>query len=93
MKPSFFPRTALSFVFYACLILTTPQYVECEDLYPDETLDVLGMPSPTVVTIEHDAPATLFPDLARNFSERRHQENPRVALFTGKLVRSVTLLC
>lgn len=44
MKRTCLLRTFLLFVFYASLLLTLPQYVECEDLYPDELPDLLAMP-------------------------------------------------
>ncbi len=38
------------FILYSPLILTAPEYVECETLYPDEFLDLFGIPENSITS-------------------------------------------
>ena len=93
MKHASLSRTFLLFLFYASLLLTVPQYVECEDLYPDEISDFVGVPVHSVMTLKHEASAILFSDRIAHFSVPHRAGNLPVALYIGKLALSVTLLC
>ena len=93
MRRTSLTRKLLLFFFYSSLLLTVPQYVECEDLYPDEIIDFLGIHVQSAVTLEHDASPPVLTDSAVRSSERQRAEKLPVALYIGKLVLSVALLC
>ena len=97
MKKGFF-RVLVFLILLSSLGLTTPLYVECEDSYPDEYLDLFGIPniSGDVKTI-HTASPTAFP-----FSElipdghifqRQYPETLHSQPFPSELVLPVSLRC
>jgi hypothetical protein len=70
------------------LILAVPQYVECEDLYPDEILDLFGIPTNSVtdsVSLKHYPSASVSSDVKVDSPERHQPGNPYLELFTSVL--------
>jgi len=80
------------------MISTTPEYVECEDLYPDEFLDLFGIPENSVAS---SAILKLHPSVF-SFSDFHpkahafqchHLENPYPQPVASELILSVSLRC
>ena len=88
----------LSFILFAFLSFTPPLYVECENLCPDEILDLVGIPEnsggPLTILKYHPSVccfSNLFP---KAHSARCHESgNLYSEPFTSELVLSITLRC
>ena len=83
---------------YASLFFATPTYVACEDLYPDEWLDVLGIAQNPVDSSNSRTSHPIvvsFPDpipYVHPF-QWHHAEGSYLLTFTSELEFSVTLRC
>ncbi len=79
------------------LIATAPEYVECENLYPDESLDLFGIPENSVTssTIVRLRPSVFsFSDFRLSRAlQCHHSQNPYPQSFGSELVLSVSLRC
>jgi hypothetical protein len=97
MKHKFFLKTILLSILYSALIFATaPQYIECEGFFPDERLDLFGIPQKTVdsSTILKNHPPVFCNFYSKTHSIQNHQsEDIYLQLFTSELVLSVTLRC
>ena len=88
----------LFLLLYSSLMLTVPQYVECQDLYPDEVLDFLGIcQNPlSLPNILRKLPSLrFFSDLcATPYSYHEHQSESFLSQFpVSELLLSVALRC
>ncbi len=96
MKNERLPRSLLWCILYASLIITVPQYVACEDLYPGEVLDLFGIPSSSLCSsssLKYRPSVATLSDL-NGVSVKCHQPgNPYVELVTSEPVLLVILRC
>ena len=97
MKYTSFLKSFLLSIFYSSfLILSVPQYVECEDFYPDELLDVFGIPKNPVTFSNTGTPQPVVfsspnPIPYAHPFQCRQAEGSYLHTFTSELVFSVTL--
>jgi hypothetical protein len=97
MKKEFF-RVFFFLILLSPLGLTTLLYVECQDLYPDEWLDLFGIPniSGNVKTILTAGPTAFpFSDLIPDghIFQRQYPETLHSQPFPSELVLPVSLRC
>ena len=96
MKRRCLPQTFLSVILFSSLIVAVPQYVTCEDLYPDELLDLFGMPTNSVTNAifrTHYPPVLVSSDFNVGFPARHQPEDPYLQLYTAEPVLLVILRC
>ena len=96
MKRTCLLRTFVLFVFYASLLLTVPQYVECEDLYPDELPDLSAVPGDVFAVSRSLKCCTAVPllsDTLGHSPEWYRSESPSPELSTATLVVIAILRC
>ena len=92
-------RLFLLLTLFSSLSFTSPFYVECEDVYPDEWLDLFGIPSISVVLLKSTLPPNsvdqLISDSTPDDCALRYNASREASLrsLTSELVLSVTLLC
>jgi hypothetical protein len=95
MKKDFF-RVFFFLILLSPLGLTTPFYIECQDLYPDEYLDLFGIThsAPALTTILTNHPA-IFPGLISDdpIFRRHHSGTFSPQSFASELVLAVSLRC
>lgn len=80
------------------MIATAPEYIECEDLYPDEFLDLFGIPQDSVMASgmfgPHPSVFSFFDLRPKAHAFQRHRlENPYPQRSASGLVLSVSLRC
>jgi hypothetical protein len=93
-----FYKPFLFFILYSFLVFSIPEGVECSETYPDELLDLLGIPTKSAASstiLKHPLPACFFSNFSpQTHSMQRHQtENLRLQPFTSELILSATLRC
>lgn len=79
------------------MIATAPEYVECENLYPDEFLDLFGIPENSVTSSAIPrlrSYVSSFCDLRPTHAfQCHHLENPYPQPAASGLILSVSLRC
>lgn len=88
----------LLFILYSSLSFSTPLFVECQDVYPDEGLDLFGIPCNSLDftnTLTASRIASSFSDFIPNGHtiQRYYSGVFYLQPFTSELVLSVTLRC
>ncbi len=83
---------------FSGLFFAVPEYVEYEEIYPDEMLDLFGIanhPQRSIKSLVHDRSIVLLSDFvpkAHTF-ELYQLEELSLQPFLSKLISSVILLC
>jgi hypothetical protein len=85
-------------ILYSPSISTPPEYIECEDLYPDEFLDLFGMSGNSAtssVTLKHHPSVCSFSNFCpKTYSIQCHQSGkPYPQRLTSETDLSVPLRC
>jgi hypothetical protein len=79
------------------MIATVPESAECEDLYPDEFLDLFGIPNNSVISSSmprpHSSIFSFFDFDPKAHVFQCHPENPYPQPDASELVSSVSLRC
>jgi hypothetical protein len=95
MKNDFF-KVFFFLILFSPLSCTAPLYVECQDLYPDEYLDLFGIvdSAPALTTILAIQPG-IFPDLVSDnpIFRRHHSGTFSSQPLVSELVLSLSLRC
>ena len=88
-----FLRVLSFFILFSSLICGGPQYVECQDPYPDEVLDLFGMPETSrgsLITLKYHPPLCCFSNLfPKTHSARCHESGN---LYSGPFPSELFLL-
>jgi len=98
MKHKFLKAFLLSILYSSLIFSTAPQYVECEDFFPDEVLDLFAitqnnLPSSNILK-HHLSVFWFFNFCGETHSIQRYQsQNLYSQPFTPELIFSVTLRC
>ena len=95
MKKDFF-RVFFFLILLSALGCTAPLYVECQDLYPDEYLDLFGISDPaSALTTILSTHLAIFPVLISNdpIFRRHYSRTFSLHPFTSELVLAVSLRC
>ncbi len=88
----------LTYILFSSLAFTVPQYVDCEDLYPDDVLDLFGISQNSggsLTILKYHPSVCCFSNLLPKTHSFQWYEsgNHYLERFTSELVLSVTLRC